>query len=233
MRTRLTLIALIAIALLLPVQVAADGWLKAVHGIDGRDLGANEKFPVDIAVSGVGCAITDFRFGEITDYIALPAGNYTIDISPSDGACGNSPVLSPEVKIRDGRYLTAAAHLDESGGPAASAFQDDLPAARQNNGRVSVGHTAAVPTVDITYGKNKQRDKNLTFSGVSNGQGRSATFSAKNYKATIYPYLGSDVVAGPVSAPITAGANLFVYAVGSLAKGTFTLLVDAEPLAHN
>lgn len=233
MRTRLTLITLIAIALLLPVQAVADGWLKAVHGIDGRDLGAKKNFPVDIAVSGVGCAITNFKFGEITDYIALPSGTYTIEISLSDGACGNSPVLSPQVKIRDGRYLTAVAHLDENGGPTASAFQDDQSAARSKNGRVTIRHTAAAPTVDVTYGVNKQRDKAYTFSGISNGQGGSATFFAKNYKATIYPYLGSDAVAGPVSAPITAGTNLFVYAVGSLANGTFTLLVDAEPLSHN
>ena len=232
MKTRAILMILVALTLLAPIEAAADGWLKAVHGLDGRDLGTNKAFPVDVSVSGIGCVLTDFKFGEITPYIQLPAGTYTIDISPADGACGNAPVLSPEVKVRNDRYTTAVAHLDENGNPTASAFQDDQSPAREKNGRITIRHTAAAPTVDITYGNRNQKDRNYTFSGLSNSQQGSATFFQKNYKATIYPYRDSAVVAGPVSAPITAGANLFVYAVGSLANDTFTLLVDAEPLEH-
>lgn len=221
---------LVALSLVLPLQaVAADGWLKAVHGIDGRDLGAQKGFLVDIAVNG-GCAIPNFKFGEITDYIALPAGNYRVEISPADGACGQSAVLSANIKIRSGQYTTAVAHLDTGGSPTASVFKDNLSQARAKYGRLTVRHTAAAPTVDVTVSPKKGRTTNFTFSGVSNGQQGHATFFNKTYWARIYPYLGSEFVAGPVAAPVEAGANLFVYAVGSLSGSTFTVLVDAEPL---
>ena len=47
MLSRIALLALIALTLVLPVQAFADGWLKAVHAIDGRDLGARKAFKVN------------------------------------------------------------------------------------------------------------------------------------------------------------------------------------------
>jgi hypothetical protein len=233
MQSKKNLVVLIAVMLTLPLQVlAAEGWLKAVHAIDGRDLGANKKFKVDISVEGA-CALPNFAYGDITPYIPLPAGTYTVDISPADGACGNSAVLSAEVKIRSGRYTTAAAHLDADGGPTASIFNDDQSAARDRFGRLTVRHLAAAPTVDVTGSRSETKINNFVFSGLSNGEQGSITLRNKTFYAKIFPYLDSTLVAGPVEAPITAGANLVVYAAGSLANDTFTLLVDAEALEAN
>jgi hypothetical protein len=230
MRSYKTLIALAALTLALPFPaLAADGWLKAVHAIDGRDLGAAKDFEVDIAVEGA-CALPNFKFGDITPYIALPADTYTVEISPADGACGNAAVLTARVRIRSDQYTTAVAHLDATGGPTASVFSDDQTAARNRFGRLTVRHAAAAPTVDISISRNDRVDNNLAFSGVSNGDQASATLKARTYFATIYPYLNGTVVVGPVEAPVAAGSNLVVYAVGSPGSGTFTLLVDVEGL---
>ena len=59
--------------------------VTVIHGIDGTDLGLDEPLPVDVHVSGVGCALTGCVFRQVSDRLELPSGSYDTR-RPDDGA---------------------------------------------------------------------------------------------------------------------------------------------------
>jgi len=227
MKLSIPLVALAVLALALPFSASAQS-IAAVHAINGTDLGASKAFPVDIAVNG-GCALTNFRFGDITGYIELGRGNFDIDISVSDGNCGNEPVLSTTVKLRNGDFKTVVAQLDANGAPITATYNDDQTTARSRNGRITFRHAAAAPSVDITLGKGFSNAV-ITASDLENGEEKALTLRKKRYNAYIAAYLSESPLVGPIPLSASPGMNTFIYAAGSLSNGTFELLVDVKPL---
>ena len=96
----LTMPALLALALLIGASVSSadEGMLTAyvVHGIDGDDFGLDPMLPVDVYVSGLGCALPYFKFGDRVGPLAIPAGSYDITISLADmgNPCEGTDVIS-------------------------------------------------------------------------------------------------------------------------------------------
>lgn len=223
-----SLIALIVLTLALPLSASAQS-ISAVHAINGTDLGASKAFPVDIAVDG-NCALTNFRFGDITGYIDLGRGNFDIDISVSDGNCGNEPVLSTTVKLKNGDFKTVVAQLDANGAPITATYSDDQTTARSRNGRITFRHAAAAPSVDITLGQGFQNAV-ITASNLQNGEEEALTLRKKKYNTYIAAYLSESPLVGPIPLSASPGMNTFIYAAGSLSNGTFELLVDVKPLS--
>jgi hypothetical protein len=197
-----------------------------VHGIPGAD-----GFPVDISVNGA-CAFTGVRFTQVLGPVALPAGDYTIAISPSDGRCTNAPALGPVViPFAAGETAAVAAHLTAGGSPTAGKYAVDLTSAGPGSARVNVFHLAAAPTVDLVVARAFRRGNapETQVTGIANAAGLSTPLRAGQWDVALLPTGGSTPAFGPVNVQVLPKTAYLVFAVGSLADGTFTLAAAAVP----
>ena len=79
----------------LGLAAQADVTAYVVHGIDGDDFGLDPDLPVDVFVSGLGCALPGFAFGDRVGPLNVAAGDYDISIFLTDGTepCGGTEVI--------------------------------------------------------------------------------------------------------------------------------------------
>lgn len=191
-----------------------------VHGIDGRDLGADQALPVDVSVNGA-CALTGFTFKTIAGPLALPAGDYAIAISLANPAapCSNAPVIQATVPFADGERASVVAHLTEAGAPTASKFENPRPFIFP---AVAARHTAAFSAVDLIVARG---GRTKTFGGLTNGNQVAGFFFPGKTTFAIAPAGTTTKVfeAPVVLKPFTTYA---FYAVGTPAKGTFDVIVQ-------
>lgn len=222
-----------------PADVSDLSTVTVIHGIPGEDIGANNALPVDIEINGA-CALTGVVYQDVSPRLEVPAGTYDVQVKLSDGKCGGAVAIdAPGVVVPAGVNATVIAHLDDAGAPTASVFVNDLSPAADGEARVAVRHVAAAPTVDLDvfpssdggWGRIGYPDAPaLSIDDVSNPDEAVTDVPAGSYVVDIS-------AAGPYaplySVPVTldAGMAYAVYAVGSLTKGGFAVLVDAQPLA--
>lgn len=227
MRTKTWLVA-IALLLATPLTLSAAE-IYAVHGINGKDLGLKRNLPVDVSVDGA-CALPNFRFGDIAGPVELPEGTYTIAISLRDRdiPCSGPTAVSGSFVLEGERTYSIVAHLDEDGVPTASQLSIDRRPIRDGFGRLMVVHGAVAPKVDITLNKPSPRER-VVLDGLANGSESTVSLAQRIWQARIYPALGETAVAGPLPAPVVSGNVTVIYAVGSLAGGTFDLLAHVVP----
>lgn len=208
-----------------------DATVYVVHGIPGLDVSPDldPKLPVDVSVNGA-CALKGFKFGEIVGPLALPAGVYEIKIGLADklAPCSADAVISAKVELMGGQAYVIAAYLAEGGAPTAGLFPIDL--SKQMFPRVYAFHLANAPKVDITlHRQSKKNPLHFELLNVSNGQ-----YAMVDPAPLSGYYLGSIFAAGtiPSGEPVFGPAKLtfrtyktyLLFAVGSLEKGTFTVL---------
>jgi hypothetical protein len=224
-KVKLLIFALMALFLTTAAWVAADdetGTVTVVHGVPG--------LTVDVYVNG-GLALPDFEPGTVTDPLTLPAGDYDIEIYAA-GADPNAgdPAIAGSTTLPAGANASIVAHLAEDGTPTLSVYVNDTSAINEGDARVVVRHTAAAPTVDValTY-KSQEIGK---IEGLSNPEEAQVEVGTGLYFASILPAGTDDVVAGPARFWLNPkfDRSYIIYAVGSLADGTFQLLVQTIDL---
>lgn len=224
----LGLMAAMGATSLAPAQAAAsNATVTVIHGIPGQDIGAAADLPVDIQVGTI-CALTNFKFGNISSRIPLPAGSYDIRVRLSDGACGGATAVQANgVPFAAGENATVIAHLSASGAPTASKFVNDLTPSRNNEGRVTAHHTAAAPAVDLDF---RQRRSNVAkFKSVVNGQSGSFDDDAIRTRLSIAPAGGRPIFRDRFT--ILEGKTIFAYAVGTVGTPSFGLIIDVQDQA--
>jgi hypothetical protein len=168
-RNMLKNLYILVTSLAISVVAAAYGHaatVNVVHGIDGRDLGAEKSLPVDIAVNG-SCALKGVTFTQSAK-VDLASGDYTITVHPADGNCGVAPVITQSVAIseEEGRSFSAVASLSQNGTPQLAVFNNS-----RNLGftpTVSIRHLAVASPVFVTY-RSSQLGKPQT-SRIRNGK---------------------------------------------------------------
>lgn len=207
----------------------ADAILYVVHGIPGVDVGLDPELPVDVSLNGA-CALPDFRFGEVVGPVAVAADTYDIEIAPADAdaPCSADALISaPGIVLEDGVSYSIVAHLTEDGMPTASVFVNDTTQ-RKRVAIVNVFHTAAAPAVDIKLKRSFPRWLRAAWiRDLANGEQAAAPVWQGDYSVKIFPAGARDPVFGPVDLSLEGETAYLVYAVGSLANETFTLLVAA------
>jgi hypothetical protein len=210
--------------------VAAAAQVYVVHGIPGQDVGAAPDLPVDICLAGGGAVpgLTGVPFGAIAGPLDLPAGRYDIEVRLAGGAvCGGALAVANTFYLALTENATIVAHLSEQGIPALTKFINDVRPLGSGRTRVVARHGAAVPPVNILL----RSDKNVEWiKGLENSDQSSGVVErAGTYHALVFPE-GSLRPVLSTSAPLAAGTVYFAYAVGSAAKGTLALVVQAIPL---
>jgi hypothetical protein len=204
--------ALFASAMLFASPASAqDASIMLTHGIPDTD--------VDVVVDG-SAVIEGFSFGDMEDISAFAGQTLTgltVNLAGTDTVAidlGNFDVPA------SGNY-TVIANLDADGNPTATVFENDTSTVAAGQGRLVVRHTAAAPAVDILA------NGEAAFTNVTNGQEGQADLAAGTISAEVVPTgATTPVVIGPADLPITEGASLIVYAVGSLEADNLSVLTQ-------
>ena len=211
MKKVLALVALFSMLLVSPAG-AQDATIMLAHGIPDTD--------VDVVVDG-DIVIPNYSFGSMEDLSAFAGQtlpNPTVNLAGTDTVALD---LGDFAVPASGNY-TVVAHLDADGNPTASVFENDTSTIAAGEGRLVVRHTAAAPEVDILA------NGSAAFTSVPNGGQGQVDLAAGTISAEVVPAGATEpVVIGPADLPITEGASLIVYAVGSLADGNLTVLTQS------
>lgn len=228
----LVLFAALAIAAVAGFAVAAPtasaagtGTVNIVHGIPGVAVDVCARGP---ATDGEWArVITDFEFGDI-ETRDLDAGSYDANVVAPGAAC-ETPILpglgASGVALPEGANASVIAHLPASGVVADALLTvgvNDISDPGNDNAILTVYHAAAAPAVDIRYGKYVAYNK--AFSGVENTQSGDVQLSEGRWKVSVLA--AGDRWWRPVTRAtlnLEERTNTVVYAIGSLADGTFML----------
>jgi hypothetical protein len=196
---------------------AADATVYVVHGIP--------NVAVDVAVDGA-CAIENFVFGDQVGPIMLPAGDHTIRISLADemDPCMGDVVLEATVPFVADESVTVIAYLDEAGAPTAGKFDNDFSRTDPGKARIIVHHTAAAPMVDIAVAREMDDMFEAAISDFANGDQVVTQLRPGEWYVSIAAAGTTDPVFGPTLVQFKPFTAYRIFAVGSLADGTFTLL---------
>ncbi len=195
----------------------ATGLVTVIHGVPG--------LTVDVYVNGA-LTLPGFAPSTITKPLALPEGNYRIQITPA-GKDTTQTVISGSTFLPAGANVSIIAHLTEAGAPTLSVYVNDLKGLAEGKSRLVVRHTAAAPAVDVNlYRGNEGRKVVGKLPGLSNPAEIAADVRPGRYTATLSPAGSSTVVFGPAPLRLRPENAYIVYAIGSLNDGSFGLLVQ-------
>ena len=163
--------------------------------------------------------LDDVSFGAVATLDLRPGFAY-VAILPADDSAFSRPIFQRFLLVRPGDDLAAAAHLTAGGSPAFTLFRNDASSPGAGNARVVVRHLAAAPAVDVLAGGSP------VIEDLANPGERAVVVPAGTYPVAVAPAGSSTPVFGPVDLSFAAGTTTVVYAVGSLAGGSFTPLVQ-------
>ena len=238
-------------ALFVAVPALAQGTLTAyvVHGIPGDDFNLDPALPVDVSVSGLGCAIPGFQFGNRVGPLSIPAGTYDIKISLADAntPCSGTAVISlPGVALPAGVNATVIAHRTADGSPGAgdllglgvtaSIFLNDFTPTANGKARIIAQHTAKAPAVDVVLSRDYSDPSapSVTVPGFTNPTADGDALLSQ-INAQLRPgdwevalEVGGTTVFGPDTLNLKPFTTTYVYAVGDFSGGTFQYLVYTE-----
>lgn len=149
-------------------------------------------------------------------------------ITAPDAEDDSEPVIGPvDLPLESGMSYTAAAHLAEDGSPTATLFTNDLAATAAGEGRLTVRHIAAAPTVDVWA------NGEPALTGLEPGAEMSADLPAGTIEAAVAAAGTEDVVLGPADVPIEDGGLTVVYAWGSLEDDNLALATQSLTTGHS
>ncbi len=207
-----------------------EAMLTAIHAIPGLPV------PVDVYVNGD--YLLSFDFNESAGPLALPRGDYDIEIKLQ-----GTTVLSRTVSPEPGSDYTIIAHLTfidgDSNGIALSLFENNTAPLRNGRTRITVRHTADAPAVDL--------DLQRVFTSESGYAGRSLFVGGQNLtnndgmkpssfgsvdlwagelNGMLYPAGSTEPAFSSGTVVFEPGINYIVYAIGSLFDDSFTLFIQ-------
>lgn len=214
MKKTLTLMAalLTAMALAAPAVAQEDARIHLLHGIPDTD--------VDVLVGGE-AVFEGFAFGDTQDLSAL-AGETLTGLQVVLAGTEDVAIDAGDVALPASGNYSVIAHLDASGTPTLSVFENDTSEIAAGEGRLTVRHTAAAPAVDVLA------NGDVAFSNLSNPNEASADLPAGEISAEVVPTGATEpVVIGPATLDIADGDSLIVYAVGSLDADSLTVLTES------
>lgn len=198
--------------------------IYVVHGINGTDLGAAEDLPVDVFLSGQGCVLEDVRFRDIEGPLTVPVGTYDVQVrlAAAEPCTGDVAIQANGVQLADGDNVSITAHLAEGGAPTASLFENDLSEAAGKT-KISPRHAADFGEVDIVV------NGSAAYENVPNGASATAVLDPGTYNVAIQTP-DNTTTAFEADLDLQAGTLYAAYAVGTVATGTFEVLLQAIDL---
>jgi hypothetical protein len=201
-------VALLSLSASHPAGAQSSATVSLMHGIPGT--------AVDVVVGGA-VVVPDFQPGTMQD-ISKFAGQTLTDVEVRAAGTPNvviGPIAS--LAVPSSGNWTILAHLDASGKPTITPFENDTSSVPAGQGRLIVRHTAAAPAVDIVLA-----DGSRPITNLSNPNEAAAVVAAGPIAGAKIAPTGGDPIADVPTVELRAGSDLIVYAVGSLDANTFT-----------
>lgn len=196
----------------LGIGMEGDACIDVVH--------ASPDAPaVDVYLDGMK-ALENLSFGAISGWVAVPAGEHQVQVVPT-GSDVSSAVIDVKVTLESGAaYQVAATGIVVDIAP--QVYQVDLSELSADQTRIRVIHTSPdAPAVDIAAKGGDVLISNLSFPAASDY----LTVPAGAYDLEVRPTGTMDVALALNGVELEAGTVYDVFAVGTLADSTLTVLV--------
>lgn len=187
--------------------------LSVLHGVPG--------LTVDVYVNGA-LTLDNFTPGTLAGPLPLDPGSYTVAIASETSTDDSAPLLPPvTVTLAAGSSYTAVAHLDAAAAPTVSLFTNDISATAAGEGRLTVRHTAAAPSVDVLA------NGAVAFPALVNPNEAKADLPVGTYAASLNLAGTATQAFGPADVSVAPGVNTIVYAWGNAGDDTLTVAVQS------
>ena len=200
------------------VAVAQDtAQVRVLHGVGDAPA-------VDV-YAGRDKIVDALEFGQITDYLTVPAKSYRIRVLPAGAPLKDSDPVIDATLTFDGGTMTTVAATGSLAELVPQVIVDD-PAPSVENAQARVAHLALAPAVDIAIKGGDVVIADLAYpdtSGYLDVPPGSYTFEVRAAGT-------EDVVTEVGPLDLAAGTSSTAFAVGDLAAGTFAVVpaVDAS-----
>jgi hypothetical protein len=224
---RLNRLAIVAVAGLALLGIA--GPAAAAEPAMVRVLHASPDAPaVDVYVNDakVGAPLANLAFGDLSAYVALPAGTYNIKVCAAADATV-CPIVANGVALTAGTHYTIAA-TNVLASIEAQVITD-APAPVANKTQVRVVHFSAdTPAVDVlTQDGSAKVVDNLAYPNATDY----LTLDPGSYDLKVCAHADNTVCPlDPGALALEAGHSYSVFAIGSLAGSTLTAAVGVDAI---
>lgn len=181
---------------------------------------------VDVWVNGQP-ALQGVTFGQFSGWIALPAGEYQVQVTPA-GQGVEAAVIDATIPVESGVAYHIAA-TDNVAEITPQIYQADLSMTDEGNARIRVIHTSPdAPAVDIAVTGGDVVVPGLEFPNASDF----LEVPAGTYDLEVRPAGTTDVALALPGVALEAGMVYDVFAIGQLSDGSLTVLVIPSMTAH-
>jgi hypothetical protein len=204
-----------------PVAAADDAMVRVLH--------ASPDAPsVDVYVNGekVGAPLANLEFGDLSEYVSLPAGTYDIKVCASADA-SVCPIDASGVSLAAGTHYTIAA--TNALASIEAQVITDTPSPSDSKTQVRVVHFSAdTPAVDVlTQDGTAKVVENLAYPDATDY----LTLDPGSYDLKVCAAADNSVCPlDPPALDLAAGHSYSVFAVGSLDGDSLTAVVGVDAI---
>jgi hypothetical protein len=214
----------IAVFVMLAALVPLAGVSAQAEQARIRIVHASPDAPnVDIWVNGA-VAVSNLAFNNATDYIALPAGDYDIAVTPTGGTAADA-VIEATLPLAAGKDYTVAA-VGQVADIEPLVLEDNNAAPAAGKAHIRVVHASPdAPAVDVAVAGGPILIENLAFPTASNY----LPVDAGTYDLDVRP-TGTETVAIDINGFMAEAGTIYtVFATGLAGDGSLGVLplVDA------
>ena len=195
----------------LGIGEAGDACVNIIH--------ASPDAPaVDVYVDGTR-ALENLAFGKTSGWVALPAGDHTVQVTPT-GMMADAAVIDAELTLaEDAAYEVAAVGLVAD--IAAVVNQVNLSTLGDDEARVQVVHASPdAPAVDVAVSGGDVLISDLAFPDASDA----LTVPAGTYDLEVRAAGTTDVALPLPDVTLEPGMVYSIYAIGHVSDGSLTVL---------
>jgi hypothetical protein len=188
--------------------------------------GANDAPTVDVIARGVATLVDDAAYGDITGYISVPAGNYTLDLTLADGTTLVQSYWADLRTLGGGSAVVfASGFLDPSANQNGEAFGLFFVLADGTVGQFPEG-VASVENISGVAPSNYSLEQNYPNPFNPSTTINFTTTNSDFVTLKVYNILGSEV-ATLVNENLAAGAYRFNFEAANLASGIYLYEINA------
>jgi hypothetical protein len=188
--------------------------------------GATDAPTVDVIARGVATLVDDAAYGDITGYISVPAGNYTLDLTLADGTTLVQSYWADLRTLGGGSAVVfASGFLDPSANQNGEAFGLFFVLADGTVGQFPEG-VASVENISGVAPSNYSLEQNYPNPFNPSTTINFTITNSDFVTLKVYNILGSEV-ATLVNENLAAGAYRFNFEAANLASGIYLYEINA------
>lgn len=192
-------------------KAKASSAVTIVHGLP--------RFTADVYVNGE-LLLSGFKAESTTDPLTLEEGEYDVAIRNVGSAPDSEPALQDVITLGPGLNVSVVAHLDESGTPALTVFDNDLSQIPAGESRLVMRHQAAAPAVDV------MSDGETLLAEVASGAEAETNLAVATHEVAVALAGGGEEIVDPTALQFDEGAAQVLYLIGSAEEDTLDLMVQ-------